>query len=261
MWLGALVTVVLGTTVPAVAAGGPTVCASTFEEPFTGEAEALVVPAGGLCVLEGAEITGGVVAQPGAELQIGPGTTIGGSVDAYDDTATAMFEATVGGSYRCHDCIFEDVVFSSVGKNVEIRGTDDGDFIFFSSIGGNVVIKDSTAGAFAFVVQGNEIAGSVELAGNDGPVGVEDNSIGGHLRFVGNEILESVCGENCPPFANGNIARNTVRYGIDVFGNTGLPLSITANSAGGDLNCTQNDPAPSGADNTAKRKRGQCRTF
>lgn len=262
MLLGALVAALLATTVPAVAAGGPTICASTFEEPFTGEAGALVVPAGGLCVLEGAKIAGGVVAQPGAELQIGPGTTIGGSVDAYDDTATAMFEASVGGSYRCHDCIFEDVVFSSVGKNVEVRGADDGDFIFFSSIGGNVVIKDSTAGAFAFVVQGNEIGGAVEFVGNSGPMGIEDNEIGGRLRVVGNDILASVCGpDDCPPFTNGHVARNSVGYGADIVGNSGLQLTISENTANGDLNCTGNDPTPTGAGNTAKRKRGQCRTF
>ncbi len=262
MWVGALVAVSVVTAVPAVASGGPTVCASTFEEPFTGEAGALVVPTGGLCVLEGATVSGSVVAHAGAELQIGPGTRIGGSVDAYDDALTAMFEASVGGSYRCHDCVFEDVVFSTVGKNVEIRGADDGDFIFFSSIGGNVLIKDSTAGAFAFVVQGNEIGGTVELTGNSGPMGVEDNTIGGRLRVAGNEILASACGpEDCPPFANGHIARNKVGYGIDVLGNSGLQLTISGNAATGDLACSNNDPAPTGAGNTAKRKRGQCSSF
>ncbi len=257
----AVLLAVLLTAVPAVASGdGPTVCASTFEEPFTGEAGDLVVPAGGLCVLEGALVHGNAVAEPGAELQIGPGTKIEGNVDALSGALTGAFEASIGRSYRCHDCVFEDVAFSSVGKNVEVRGADDGDFIVGSTIGGNLEIVDSTVGVFAFAVLGNTIAGSVTLRGNEGAFGIEDNSIGGQLTIVENEILESLCTpDTCPPFGNGHVDRNDVGRSIEVYGNTGEQLSISDNSANGDLRCNANDPTPSGGGNSAKQKRGQCR--
>ena len=190
----AVLLAVLLTAVPAVASGdGPTVCESTFEEPFTGEAGDLVVEEGTVCFLEGALVHGNAVAKPGAELNIGPGTTIEGNVDAYEGSFTGSFEASIGRSYRCHDCVFEDVVFSSVGKNVEIRGTDDGDFIVGSTIGGNLEIVGSAAGAFVFAVLGNTVAGNVTLRDNEGAFAIEDNSIGGQLTVSGNEILESQC--------------------------------------------------------------------
>ncbi len=261
VWLAAAVALgILLTAVPAVASSGPTLCASTFEEPFTGEADDLVVPEGGLCVLFGATIHGNVLAEPGAELQMGPGTTIGGNVDALSGALTASFETSIGGSYRCHDCVFEDVVFSSVGRNVEVRGADDGDFIVGSSIGGNVEIRDSTVGAFALAILGNEIGGNLTLIGNTGALGVEGNTISGHLTVIDNEILESLCTpDTCPPFGNGSILGNDVGRAGDVSGNSGVQLSIVENVFGGDLHCNGNTPAPTGADNSAKRLRGQCR--
>jgi ribosomal protein S27E len=257
----AVLLAVLLTAVPAVASGdGPTICESTFEEPFTGEADDLVVEEGTVCFLEGALVHGNVVAKPGAELNIGPGTTIEGNVDAYEGSFTGSFEASIGRSYRCHDCVFEDVVFSSVGKNVEIRGADDGDFIVGSTIGGNLEIVGSAAGAFVFAVLGNTVAGNVTLRDNAGAFAIEDNSIGGQLTVSGNEILESLCTpETCPPFANGHIDRNKVGRSVEVYGNSGEPLSISDNGINGDLRCNANDPSPSGAGNSAKQKRGQCR--
>jgi hypothetical protein len=261
-WLGAVLVAVLLTAVPAVASGdGPTICASTFEEPFGGEVDGdLVVPEGGLCVLEGALVHGNVVAEPGAELQLGPGTSVEGNVDAYAGTLTAAFEASIGRSYRCHDCLFEDVVFSFVGKNVEVRGVVEGDFIVGSEIAGNVEIKNGTTGVFAFAILGNAIGGSVTLRGSEGAFAVEDNTIAGQLSVVDNELLESLCTpETCPPFGNGHIDRNVIGRGVEVYGNSGEQLSISDNSIGGDLRCNANDPAPAGSGNSAKQKRGQCR--
>ena len=218
------------------------------------------MPEEGLCVLEGAHVHGTVLAEADSELQIGPGTTIELSVDVLSGASTGMFEATVGGSYRCHDCVFEDVVFSTVGKHVEVRGADDGDFIIDSTIGGNLDIRDSTVGAFAFAILGNSIGGDVTLRGNAGAVGVENNTIGRSLTLAGNEILESQCTpETCPPFGNGHVDRNVVGRSMTVSGNSGEPTSISDNSVNGELQCSSNDPAPTGAGNSAKRKRGQCR--
>jgi hypothetical protein len=252
---------VLLTAVPALGSGGgAAICASTFEEPFTGEADSLVVPEGGLCVLEGAHVHGSVLAQPGSELQIGPGTEIELSVDVLAGALTGMFESSVGGSYRCHDCVFEDVVFSNVGKHVEVTGADDGDFIVGSTIGGNLEIRDSSVGEFAFAILGNSIGGDVTLKGNTGAWGIEDNTIGRSLTISGNEVLESLCTpETCPPFGNGHVDRNVIGRSMTVSGNSGEQMSISENEVNGDLLCSSNDPAPTGGDNSAKRKRSQCR--
>jgi hypothetical protein len=252
---------VLLTAVPAVASGdNTTVCETTPEEPFTGEANNLVVLGGTFCLLEGALVHGNVVAEPGAELFIGSGTSIAGNVDAMSGALTGSFEASIGRSYRCHDCVFEDVVSSSVGKNVEVEGADDGDFILGSTIGGNLEISGSSVGGFAFAILGNTIAGSVSLKQNTGAMAVEDNTIGGQLTIRDNEILESLCApEECPPFANGHVDRNVVGLSMEVSHNTGEQASISDNSVNGVLRCSSNDPAPTGAGNSAKQKRSQCR--
>lgn len=259
----AVLLAVLLTAVPAVANGdSPTICVSTFEEPFSSEVDNLVVQTGALCVLEGALVHGNARAEPGAELDIGPGTTIEGNVDVLSGALTGSFEASIGRSYRCHDCVFQDVTFSTVGKNVEIRGADDGDFIVGSTIGGNLEIVGSAVGEFAFAVLGTTIGGNVTLRDNEGAFGIEDNTISGQLTIAENEVLESLCTpETCPPFANGHVDRNVVGRSVEVYGNSGEQLSMSDNSIGGDLRCNANDPAPTGAGNAAKQKRSQCRSF
>lgn len=260
-WIAVVLLAALLTAVPALGGGGSaTTCESTFEEPFASEAGDLVVEGGTLCVLEGALVHGNVVAEPGAELNIGPGTTIEGNVDALSGALTGSFEASIGRSYRCHDCVFEDVTFTSVGKNVEIRGVDDGDFIVGSTIAGNLEIRDSEAGAFVFAILGNTIGGDVTVRGNSGALAVEDNTIGRSLTIAGNEILASLCTpETCPPFGNGHVDRNVVGRSMTVSGNSGEQTSISDNKVNGDLLCSSNDPAPTGWGNAAKRKRSQCR--
>ena len=247
--------------VPA-ASGGTATCESTFEEPFSGEADNLVVKSGKLCVLEGAHVNGNVYAEPGSELQIGPGTQIKGNVDAGSGALTASFEATIGGSYKCNACNFEDVVFTSVAGNVQINGVEEGDFIVGSTIGGSLEIQKGTVGNFAFAILGNQIAGNVKLDQNTGALGVEDNAIGGNLQISGNTIAPSLCApDTCPPFGNGHVDRNTVKGNLLVTKNTGEPLSISDNAVHGNLQCKGNSPAPAGAGNSAAAKEGQCRNL
>jgi hypothetical protein len=259
VFAAALVAVLL-TAVPAVATGdGATLCASTFEEPFTGEADGIVVPEGGLCVLVGAVVHGDVLAEPGAEIAVETGTVVEGNVDALSGALAGAFEASIARSFRCHECVFEDVVFSSVGKHVQVTGAAEGDFIVGSSIGGNLEIRDSTVGDFAIAVLGNSVGGNVTLKGNTGTMGVEDNVIGGRLQVVDNEILESLCApDTCPPYGNGHVDRNDVGLSMTVSQNTGVQTSISDNTVNGELQCSSNDPAPTGGGNSAKRKRSQC---
>ena len=252
---------VLLTAVPAVATGdGATTCASTFEEPFSGEANALVVPEGGLCVLEGALVHGNVLAEPGAELFIGPGTTVEGNVDALSGAQTGAFESSIAKDYRCHDCVFEDVVFASIGRHVQVTGADDGDFIVGSTIGGNLEIVRQHGRRLRHRGPRELDRRQRHPEGNTGAIGVEDNTIGGRLDVIDNEILESSCApEDCPPFGNGHIDRNVVGFSMTVSHNTGEQTSISDNSVNGVLRCSSNDPAPTGGGNSAKQKRSQCR--
>lgn len=242
-----------------VAAGGEMACESTFESPFTGEADDLVVRTGTMCVLEGAHVRGDVLAEPGSDLQIGPGTRIDGEVEVESGATTGAFQATIGGSYECNDCVFEDVIESSVGRNVEVEGADEGDFILFSTIGGNLHIEASAVGNFAFVVQGNRISGNVKLEENTGAMGVEGNTIGGNLVIAENEIAPSLCApESCPPFGNGHFDNNNVSGYMRVVENTGQQASISTNTIVTRLVCRKNEPAPTGGGNTAASKEGQC---
>jgi hypothetical protein len=253
--------VVLLAAAPA-AAGDATVCESTFEAPFTGEADDLIVKTGTLCVLVGAHVQGDVLAQPGSDLQIGPGTQIDGDVEVKRGANTAAFQATIGGSYECDHCVFEDVVESSVGRNVEVEGAAEGDFILLSTIGGNLHIEESAVGNFAFAVLGNQISGNVKIEENTGAMGVEGNTIGGNLVIAENEITESLCApEDCPPFGNGHFDGNNVGGNMRVVENSGLQASISDNTIAARLVCRENEPAPSGGGNTAATKEGQCRSF
>lgn len=262
--IGAVVALVvlLAVAAPAAAGDDDTICESTEEAPFTGEADDLVVKTGTLCVLAGAHVHGDVLAEPGSELFLDLGTHVDGDVEVKRDAATGAFQATIRGSYECDHCVFEDVIESSVGRNVEVEGAQEGDFILGSTIGGNLEIETSTVGNFAFVVQGNQISGNVKLEENTGAMGVEGNSIGGNLVIVENEITQSLCApEDCPPFANGHFDSNNVGGNMRVVENTGLQASISSNTVVARLVCRENEPAPSGGGNTAASKEGQCRSF
>ena len=245
------------------AAGGSTVCESTPEEPLTGVVNGnLVVRTGTSCFLTDVHVNGNAVAEPGSELQLGPGAEIHGNVHAGSGALTASFESTVDGNYKCDDCVFEDVVFSTVRGNVDIKGTADGDFIVGSVIGGSLSISGASAGNFAFAILENWIAGNVKFDRNTGAMGIADNDIGGNLQISGNTIAPSLCAPDaCPPFANGHVDGNTVGGNLQVTRNTGEPMSISDNVVGGNLQCKDNAPSPAGGGNAAAKKDGQCRNL
>ena len=243
------------------AAAGDTHCVGAF----TGVAENIVVPSGQLCSLAGATVFGNVLAEPDSTLEIGPGTNIGGNVEAKEMVSTFSFMARIGGSYKCDNCLLQDVVASEIGGSVEIKGADDGDFIgddsdmmFGNTIGGNVEISESDAGIFAFGIGSNRIQGSVRFEKNRGPVVIERNVIAGELQIFENAVAGS-CGvpEVCGGIDNGRFSDNQVGGNMQLYKNTG-PIEVTRNVIRQSLQCFENIPDPTSAGNTAQKYEGQC---
>jgi hypothetical protein len=239
-----------------------TVCAGTF----TGVADNIIVLSGTECILEGAQVRGNALAQPASGLFVGPGSRIGGNVEAKEDAATGSFEATIGGNYKCDNCFFEDVDATFVGGNVEIVGADDGDFITASTIRGNVEIVGSLAGNFAFVIAENAIGGNVKFEKNVGPTAIVENTIAGNLQIFENNVAGAFCPPppeppppgGCPVFQNGLVVANEVDGNLQFFKNRG-PSEILGNTIAQNLQCKENVPPPVSAGNVARKREGQCR--
>jgi hypothetical protein len=265
-------TVLLVAATPAVA--DDTRCGAPFDpaDPMA-EPEVLgpvvvdnvIVPSGTLCVLAGTQVLGNVLAEPASGLFL-DGTNVRGSVEVKEDALTGAFESTIGGSYKCDNCFFEDVIDSTVGGNVDITGADDGDFIINSEIAGNVHIEESSAGAFAFVVEDNTIGGDLKFEKNSGPTGISRNTILGDLQIFENNVAGAFCppppppGEEpplCPVLENGHFNENQVDGDMQIFKNEGSS-EVLNNMIRENLQCFENSPAPASAGNTAREKQGQC---
>jgi hypothetical protein len=237
------------------AAAGDTECVGFF----FGVADNIIVPSGELCILEGAQVHGNVLAEPESELFIGSGTNIAGNVEVKQAAATAAFQSTIGGNYKCDNCFFEDVIETGVGGNVDIVGADDGDFIIGSTIAGNVHISESTAGAFAFVIFDTSVLGNVIFQKNSGPTDISENIIGGELQIFDNNVSGQLCpGEPEPCLENGTFSGNDVGGNMQVYKNEGA-TTINDNIIRENLQCFDNVPAPASAGNLAQKHEGQCR--
>lgn len=214
----------------------------------------LSVPSGVGCVLINSTVNGNVTAEDDALFTfVVEGSSVEGNVDVGNNVASGVADASIGGNYVCDECVFEDVVFSEVGGNVEISGEQEGSFIEFSIIGGNVKITDSEAGGFLFTVIETTVMGNVILEGNTGPLVVAGSTIYGNLKIKQHEfasdfgIEEAIVVENS---IGGNLVFN---------GNSGNQATIAGNTIEGNLTCRDNQPDPDGGDNTANKKKGQCR--
>jgi hypothetical protein len=239
-----------------VAQAGDTRCTGVF----TGTADNIIVPSGEECILEGALVRGNALAEPDSGLFIET-STVRGNVEAKERALTGSFQSSIGGNYKCDDCFFEDVVETTVGGSVEIKGADDGDFVIGNIIEGNVQIEESLAGDFAFVIVQNTVRGNVKLEKNQGPVVIDDNLIYGELQIFENNVTGFCPPENCvEPAENGAFIDNQVRGNMQVFKNRG-PTEISRNQIRQNLQCQENVPPPTGGGNTARKKEGQCRSL
>ena len=110
----------------------------------------------------------------------------------------------------------------TISGNVKIEGATGDVKIENSDIGGNVEIKDGTA-----------------TSSND--IFVRNNIIGGDIEVEGNTVVDDI-----------SVNDNKV---VD-------KVEIEENSVGDDLKCADNDPAPTGDDNTVDGiATGQCSGF
>jgi hypothetical protein len=185
-----------------------TVCGNAGAPP-SGTYDALVVPAGEVCIFSGATIgltitvTGNIVLEPGAVFDVGGAenhVTVGGNVLV--KAGAAFFFETF-----CLHCNFpstlvingsliaanpRDVALDSgtIGGNVNIVGASLGVAMGQASIGGNILVAGATANGV--VLYRNTVAGQVRVVNNQLPVLpfpnnlVEGNTIGGNLVCEGN---------------------------------------------------------------------------
>jgi hypothetical protein len=276
---------VIAAVLTGMLAGAPTAAANDYEcrvaavgtppEEITpiegGEFDNIIVPSGWICVLLGVQVHGNVLAEPGSELFIealfqegGPPveSVIGGNVEVKEGASTGSFMANIGGNYKCDNCNFEDVVLTTVGGNVDVVGSDAGDFIIESTIGGDLHIAASDAGEFGFIVNQTMIGGDLIFEKNSGPVDISGNDIAGNLQIYENRVDTS----SCPPancgalLENGHFNDNAVGGNMQVFKNIG-PTEINGNQVVQNLQCFDNVPAPVGEANVAGKTEGQCRAL
>jgi len=106
---------------------------------------------------------------------------------------------------------------------------------------GNV---NGQVGAARVVIEGSVIAGNLWLQ-SGGEITLRSNQIGGSIQANTNTGLVYLSGNIQ---LTGNIQLSTNTGGVTVIGN----------QVGADLSCAGNDPAPTGGDNVAASKLGQC---
>lgn len=232
---------------------------------MTGEHQNVTVPEDAMCDMEGATVSGNVTVEDGAMLDV-RNSTIAGNVDVRDD-AGFMFpmdegESSVGGNVEIGEnsvlAVMDEVAFGgnlsanramaimlfhlSVEGNVSFIGTGASmpnessmnAICNETEIGGNTEILDSAENASWAI-------GSEPPCGGNGEPG---NSFGGMLLLQGNE------GEL-------DIDDNSVARNLQIFRNSG-GVDVSGNEVEGRLQCSDNDPPPTGGGNTAERKEGQC---
>lgn len=113
-----------------------------------------------------------------------------------------------------------------------------------SAVGEDVASSESYGESGVKIVR-SAVAGTVTVNYATGPVALGDHSaIGGAVALVGN-------------YAGGTVTRSVFGAELTVNGNSGA-FTLNRNVVRGTLNCEQNDPVPSGANNLAGQKLGQC---
>ena len=222
--------------------------------------EDLVVPAGATCTLEGTQVLGDVTVEANATLVAESFVRIGRSVTLASGSRFRISDSAIDGDVTCTGCselvmafMFDPVDFLPVEGDIRVTGMTDGHLR----------------------IEAGSIAGDVEVTDSSGDFGIFDNGIGGNLLFannVGNAEFAFMSAEGTMEItgntsAGGGFPADFRLVGlvagkdIDFSRNTG-PSDISENSAGKDLECFDNDPAPVGFGNSAgKDVEGQCATL
>lgn len=244
--VGSLVSVTLLTGLsPRLAYAAPTTCTGVL----TGVHDSVVVPKGASCTLVSAQVAGNVRVEEGASLLTTgvPSTTIGGNVHGIHSRSVFMqFATQVGGNFHVHG-----------GDAGTTSGFDIG-----ATIGGNATIELNAGKTF---VDAATVVRQLNVWRNTGPVEVEFNGVGGHLRVEDN-IIELACtpGVTPPPSFGAvvcgmSVAGNIVAGNLLVLRNSGDgQKNVTGNTVTRRLVCRDNDEPFLGGPNIAGSAEGQC---
>jgi hypothetical protein len=216
----------------------------------------LIVPEGATCTLDGTQVLGDVTVEAGATLtaefvRIGGGVTLApGSRFRTSDSAIDRDTTCAGCSQLVMVFMFDPVDFIPVEGDIHVAGMTDGHLhIEAGRISGDVEVTDSS-GDFTFI--DNSIAGKLLFTNNVGNAGFWFTSAERAIEITGN----TGAGAGFPA----DLTLVSVHAGKNLVfsGNTG-PSDISESSAGKDLECFDNDPAPVGWGNSAgKDIEGQC---
>lgn len=112
-----------------------------------------------------------------------------------------------------------------------------------ASVAGNI----QADGSGSINLSGGTVGGNVQLQGK-GPVLISNLTINGDVDLQGTSGGSS------------SLASNQVNGNFKVDSHTG-GINISTNTIGGNLDCVNNSPAPTGGGNTAASKVGQCSTL
>jgi hypothetical protein len=191
-------------------------------------------------------VDGNVIVPPGATCEL-LGTTVVGNVLFGQGSRLLTENANVGGNIqgeggkriRIYNTRVTDIQLKKVTKQI-IIGSDRSCMID-PLVLGRIQLEENSAEIAICKMSTRQ---DVQLTKNTGVIWVSENTIGEDLQVA--ENTQHV-----------RVRLNTVGENIEVIKNTG-GVQLSSNSAGMLIQCTDNDPPPTGFGNTAPMKEGQC---
>jgi hypothetical protein len=212
----------------------------------------LIVPDSTICFANGTTINGNVTVGANSRLIFGglTATAVTGNVSVGNDaslevTNTAVFNGNLQGNNCNHIFLnLDGANTTSVGGSIQINNCIGPSFL------GSVAFADlGPAGA------GHSVGGNVQCNNNTGACEYENAIVGGNIQFNNN---------NSP--ASSQITNTTVTGNVQVNNNVGSSILINGNHITGNLQCQNNNPPPTGFNNTVganpnQDSEGQCKGF
>ena len=183
--------------------------------------DAVTVPSGAICMLNGTRVRGDVRVRSGASL-LTSAARIDGNVQADNALTVATRNATfVDGDIQVKRRATARLENSTINGNVQIEEAGASLVTSGTRIGGDVQVKKARASNLFFT----EVDGNIQLEDNSATQGVSDVYVRGNLQ---------------------------------VFKNRG-GVRLNSNRIAQSLQCKENSPAPTGSGNIAGDKEDQCR--
>ncbi len=147
---------------------------------------------------------------------------IDGNLIVPDGASCSLDGTTVRGDVTVKSRANLMVNGANISGSIQSEGANKIDINSNTRTGNNVLLRRGVEVS----IDGATITGDLQLEANTGPVRVESNTIIGNLQAKSNK--------------------------------DGGSIIISSNQIGNNLQCQDNNPAPTGGGNTAKQKEGQC---